>query len=226
MMWHLLDAGLLQVITSKFQTLFPDYRSGCACAAPSVHGDLEVASQLAYVVVLHEPQQIPMTTQGTGAEARGGALPDWLPARCAHHRCDPAAGVKSHLCNAQQTQEATLAVLSTACFSKLWLLILGFKCNGVPIISCSAHQLPRYELNAHACSPSGYSLNIGKEHTDFVEAALQQRLIERKLTDDEVDKMAIMAMSGVSAEAQTYEEVASRVFWALCLSCRPFLCNA
>lgn len=39
------------------------------------------------------------------------------------------------------------------------------------------------------------------------QASLQQRLIERKLTDSEINQMSIMAMSGVSAEAQTYEEV-------------------
>jgi hypothetical protein len=42
-----------------------------------------------------------------------------------------------------------------------------------------------------------------------VQASLQQRLIERKLTDAEIDQLSVMSMSGVAAEAQTYEEVSA-----------------
>ena len=42
---------------------------------------------------------------------------------------------------------------------------------------------------------------------NVLQASLQQRLIERKLTDAEIDQLSVMSMSGVAAEAQTYEEV-------------------
>jgi hypothetical protein len=45
-----------------------------------------------------------------------------------------------------------------------------------------------------------------------VQASLQQRLIERKLTDAEIDQLSVMSMSGVAAEAQTYEEVSALDF--------------
>mmetsp|Transcript_12439 Transcript_12439/g.37406 ORF Transcript_12439/g.37406 Transcript_12439/m.37406 type:complete len:338 (-) Transcript_12439:3-1016(-) len=55
---------------------------------------------------------------------------------------------------------------------------------------------------------TGYSLGIGKEHIDFAEAALQNRkLMMRPLTDDEVNRLSIMSMAGVTAEAQTFDEV-------------------
>lgn len=52
-----------------------------------------------------------------------------------------------------------------------------------------------------------YSLLLGKEHTDLAEAALQQRLIERTLTQEEVDKLGVIAMAGATAEAMAFEEV-------------------
>jgi hypothetical protein len=56
---------------------------------------------------------------------------------------------------------------------------------------------------------TGYSLDIGRAHTDFAEAKLQKRLIEGFLTDSEVDQLAVIAMAGATAEGMQYEEVHS-----------------
>ena len=48
---------------------------------------------------------------------------------------------------------------------------------------------------------------LGKEHTDLAEAALQQRLIERTLDQQEVDRLSIIAMAGATAEAMNFDEV-------------------
>lgn len=62
-----------------------------------------------------------------------------------------------------------------------------------------------------------YSLDIGRAHTDFAEAKLQQRLIERQLSDSEIDQLAIISMAGVASEATKYEEV-RLCFLNFCLS--------
>ena len=62
---------------------------------------------------------------------------------------------------------------------------------------------------------SAYSLDIGKAHTDFAESKLQQRLIERQLTDDEVNQLAVISMAGIAGEARKYEEVGSSGILAL-----------
>lgn len=54
---------------------------------------------------------------------------------------------------------------------------------------------------------AGYSLDIGKAHTDFAEAKLQQRLVERRLSDEEINQLAVVAMAGATAEAMNYEQV-------------------
>lgn len=54
---------------------------------------------------------------------------------------------------------------------------------------------------------TGYSLDIGKAHTDFAEAKLQQRLVERRLSDEEINQLAVVAMAGATAEGMNYEEV-------------------
>lgn len=54
---------------------------------------------------------------------------------------------------------------------------------------------------------AGYSLSIGKAHTDFAEAKLQQRLVARKLSDQEIDQLAVVAMAGATAEAMNYDDV-------------------
>ena len=56
---------------------------------------------------------------------------------------------------------------------------------------------------------TGYSLDIGKAHTDFAEAKLQQRLVERKLSDEEVNQLAVVAMAGATAEAMNYDQACS-----------------
>ena len=56
---------------------------------------------------------------------------------------------------------------------------------------------------------TGYYLDIGKAHTDFAEAKLQQRLVERKLSDEEVNQLAVVAMAGATAEAMNYDQACS-----------------
>lgn len=68
----------------------------------------------------------------------------------------------------------------------------------------AAHILAAHVLGVPV---AGYSLMLGKEHTDLAEAALQQRLIERTLDQQEVDRLSIIAMAGATAEAMNFDEV-------------------
>lgn len=68
----------------------------------------------------------------------------------------------------------------------------------------AAHFLAGYLM---AVPVASYSLTMGKEHTDFAEAKLQSRLIERKLEAGEVDVLSIVALAGATAEALQYEDV-------------------
>ncbi|PNW80131.1 hypothetical protein CHLRE_08g379175v5 [Chlamydomonas reinhardtii] len=54
---------------------------------------------------------------------------------------------------------------------------------------------------------TGYSVELGREHTEFAEAKIQQRIIERQLTDEEIDSLALVAVAGMAAEGREYEEV-------------------
>lgn len=45
------------------------------------------------------------------------------------------------------------------------------------------------------------------QHTDFAEAKLQKRLFTSNLDEQEVDQLAVMAMSGVAAEAMQFDQV-------------------
>jgi hypothetical protein len=54
----------------------------------------------------------------------------------------------------------------------------------------AAHFLTGYLLGVPVV---GFSLSIGKEHTDFAEAKLQQRLIERSLSPEEVSARMVCA---------------------------------
>ena len=56
---------------------------------------------------------------------------------------------------------------------------------------------------------AGYSLDIGKAHTDFAEAKIQNRLVQRKLNDEEINQLAVVAMAGATAEAMNYDQVHS-----------------
>ena len=56
---------------------------------------------------------------------------------------------------------------------------------------------------------AGYSLDIGKAHTDFAEAKIQNRLVQRKLNDEEINQLAVVAMAGATAEAMNYDQVYS-----------------
>ena len=64
-------------------------------------------------------------------------------------------------------------------------------------------------LTAHVLGVpvAGYSLMIGKEHTDLAEAALQRRLIEKTLEQGEVVRLSIIAMAGATSESMNFEEV-------------------
>lgn len=65
-------------------------------------------------------------------------------------------------------------------------------------------------LVAYLCGvpATGYSLDLGKEHTDLLEAKLQRRLNSKgKLSEAEVDTLAVIAMAGIAAEGMSYEEV-------------------
>ena len=68
----------------------------------------------------------------------------------------------------------------------------------------AAHMLTAHVLGVPV---AGYSLMIGKEHTDLAEAALQRRLIEKTLEQGEVDRLSIIAMAGATSEAMNFEEV-------------------
>ena len=59
------------------------------------------------------------------------------------------------------------------------------------------------------------------QHTDFAEAKLQKRLFTSSLEESEVDQLAVLAMSGIAAEAMQFEEVLLSVL--LCLT-RVVLC--
>lgn len=41
----------------------------------------------------------------------------------------------------------------------------------------------------------------------YAVVCMQARIIERTLTDDEIDSLALMAVAGIAAEGQMYEEV-------------------
>ena len=69
----------------------------------------------------------------------------------------------------------------------------------------AAHFLIAYLLGVPVV---GYSLDLGKEHTDLLESRLQRKIVgAQRLSDDELDALAVIAMSGVAAEAMTFPEV-------------------
>lgn len=72
----------------------------------------------------------------------------------------------------------------------------------------AAHFLAGYLMKVPV---AGYSLDIGKAHTDFAEAKIQNRLVQRKLSDEEINQLAVVAMAGATAEAMNYDQVQGQV---------------
>jgi len=66
-------------------------------------------------------------------------------------------------------------------------------------------------LAAYLCGVpiTGYSLDLGKEHTDLLESKLQRRILGAKniLDEKQVDLLAVVSMAGVAAEGMNFEEV-------------------
>lgn len=69
----------------------------------------------------------------------------------------------------------------------------------------AAHFLIGYLMGVPV---AGYSLGIMVAHTDFLEAKLEQKLFQKRtLTEQELLPLACVAMAGVAAEGQGFEEV-------------------
>lgn len=68
----------------------------------------------------------------------------------------------------------------------------------------AAHFLTGYLLGVPITE---YSLDIGRQHTDFAEAKLQRRIIEGGLEDSDVDVLAVISMAGVAAEAGVFDDI-------------------
>jgi hypothetical protein len=58
---------------------------------------------------------------------------------------------------------------------------------------------------------TAYSLDLGKEHTDLLDAKLQRKMMTPgpagKIAASDVDLLAVIAMAGVAAEGMSYEQV-------------------
>eukprot|EP00891_Asterochloris_glomerata_P002802 jgi/Astpho2/2802/e_gw1.00050.156.1_t len=68
----------------------------------------------------------------------------------------------------------------------------------------AAHFLTGYLLGLPIV---GYSLDLQKAHTDFAEAKIGKRIIERQLEDEEINQLAVVAMAGATSEGMKYPEV-------------------
>ncbi|XP_002964467.2 uncharacterized protein LOC9654551 isoform X2 [Selaginella moellendorffii] len=53
----------------------------------------------------------------------------------------------------------------------------------------------------------GYSLDIGKEHVNLVDEKLQKKIYEGFLDGNELDRLAVVSMAGLAAEALKYDKV-------------------
>ena len=53
----------------------------------------------------------------------------------------------------------------------------------------------------------GYSLNLAKEHIDFVEGKLGRSMFVEDLGEQELNVLAVISMAGVAAEGMAFEEV-------------------
>jgi hypothetical protein len=58
---------------------------------------------------------------------------------------------------------------------------------------------------------TAYSLDLGKEHTDLLDAKLQRKMMTPgpagKIAASDIDLLAVIAMAGVAAEGMSYEQV-------------------
>jgi len=68
----------------------------------------------------------------------------------------------------------------------------------------AAHFLTAYLAGVPV---TGYSLDIGKEHTDLAEAKLQRKVYQGKLEEDDLNQLAVVSMAGIASEATKFEEI-------------------
>lgn len=68
----------------------------------------------------------------------------------------------------------------------------------------AAHFLVSYVLGTPVM---GYSLGIGEEHTDLAELNLGRKMALKLLDEDEVNRLAVIAMAGVAGEGVAFDEV-------------------
>jgi hypothetical protein len=80
----------------------------------------------------------------------------------------------------------------------------------------AAHFLIAYLVGVPVVA---YSLGLGKEHTDLIEASLGRKLFGAgsvKLSEGELDTLAVVSMAGVASEALKWEEVTTARAGSLC----------
>lgn len=53
----------------------------------------------------------------------------------------------------------------------------------------------------------GYSLDIGKEHTNLIDQRLEKLIYSGQLDAKELDRLAVVAMAGLAAEGLEYDKV-------------------
>ncbi|KAI4345178.1 hypothetical protein L6164_012326 [Bauhinia variegata] len=68
----------------------------------------------------------------------------------------------------------------------------------------AAHFLTAYLLGLPIL---GYSLDIGKEHVNLIDERLEKLIYSGQLDAKELDRLAVVAMSGLAAEGLTYDKV-------------------